>query len=277
MELERFPTPLPEGEAEGVESGRTHLDCPAKQPRLHPSTPRWRTTSARPMPSASASARSRASARTTPKALMAARGKGYDSVRDLWLRSGLSRAAIERLADADAFRSLGLDRRDALWAARGLGGGKADDRLPLFDVAELVPTSAASPTSHCRRCRSASTWSTTTAILSLSLKAHPVSFIRASARRAPASSPARRSRDTPNGTARHRRRPGPRPPAAGHGERRHLHDARGRDRHRQRHRLAQGLRAFPAGRARRPAGRGHRQECRAKAASSTSSPTGWRI
>src|SRR5690606_31354883 len=41
------------------------------------------------------------------------RGEGYASVRDLWLRSGLSRAAIERLAEADAFRSLGLDRRAA--------------------------------------------------------------------------------------------------------------------------------------------------------------------
>ena len=61
-------------------------------------------------------------------ALMAARGKGYDSIRDLWLRSGLTRAAIERLADADAFRSIGLDRRDALWAARELGGGKASER-----------------------------------------------------------------------------------------------------------------------------------------------------
>ena len=71
-------------------------------------------------------------------ALVAARGRGYDSVRDLWLRSGLSRPAIERLADADAFRSLGLDRRDALWAARELGGGKASERLPLFDMADLA-------------------------------------------------------------------------------------------------------------------------------------------
>jgi error-prone DNA polymerase len=67
------------------------------------------------------------------EAVMAARGGGYDSVRDLWLRTGLSRAAIERLADADAFRSIGLDRRDALWAARGLAGGGEKDRLPLFD------------------------------------------------------------------------------------------------------------------------------------------------
>ena len=110
-------------------------------------------------------------------ALMANRGRGYDSVRDLWLRSGLNRAAIERLADADAFRSLGLDRRDALWAARELGGGGANDRLPLFDVAaladirnepdvDLPPMPIGEHVVNDYR------------YLSLSLKAHPLSFLR---------------------------------------------------------------------------------------------------
>ncbi len=104
-------------------------------PRLHPATPRWPATSARPMPSASASARSRASARTTPRrSSRRAAGATIPSATS-GSAPACTRAAIERLADADAFRSLGLDRRDALWAARELGGGKADDRLPLFDVA----------------------------------------------------------------------------------------------------------------------------------------------
>jgi error-prone DNA polymerase len=60
------------------------------------------------------------------------RGRGYDSVRDVWLRSGLSPAVIEKLADIDAFRSLGLDRRDALWAARGLNRVGGQEDLPLF-------------------------------------------------------------------------------------------------------------------------------------------------
>jgi error-prone DNA polymerase len=64
--------------------------------------------------------------------LIARRGKGYDSVRDVWLRSGLPASAIERLADIDAFRSLGLDRRDALWAARGLNRVGGQEDLPLF-------------------------------------------------------------------------------------------------------------------------------------------------
>ena len=64
--------------------------------------------------------------------LVERRGQGYDSVRDLWLRSGLSSTVLERLADADAFRSLGLDRRQALWAVRGLDRVGDQDDLPLF-------------------------------------------------------------------------------------------------------------------------------------------------
>ena len=54
-------------------------------------------------------------------------------MRDVWLRSGLDVGEIERLAQADAFRSLGLDRRDALWAVRALDGKSAAEKLPLFD------------------------------------------------------------------------------------------------------------------------------------------------
>jgi error-prone DNA polymerase len=60
------------------------------------------------------------------------RGAGYDSLRDLWLRTGLSPRVIERLADGDAFGSLGLSRRDALWAVKALGRTGDHDDLPLF-------------------------------------------------------------------------------------------------------------------------------------------------
>jgi error-prone DNA polymerase len=60
------------------------------------------------------------------------RGRGYDSLRDVWLRTGFSRRVLERLADADAFGSLGLKRRDALWAAKALGRAGDQDDLPLF-------------------------------------------------------------------------------------------------------------------------------------------------
>ena len=42
-------------------------------------------------------------------------------------------AALERLAEADAFASLGVDRRQALWDARAL---KPAPDLPLFAAAE---------------------------------------------------------------------------------------------------------------------------------------------
>ena len=40
---------------------------------------------------------------------------------------------------ADAFRSLGLDRREALWAVRALDGKSAAERLPLFDRPDDPP------------------------------------------------------------------------------------------------------------------------------------------
>ncbi len=62
----------------------------------------------------------------------------YNSVRDVWLRTGLSPRLLERLADADAFGSLGLTRREALWAAKALGRvGDRDDDLPLFATARV--------------------------------------------------------------------------------------------------------------------------------------------
>ncbi|MGX5843206.1 error-prone DNA polymerase [Mesorhizobium sp. ArgA1] len=111
------------------------------------------------------------------EAFVARRGSGYESVRDVWLRSGLDVDDIERLAQADAFRSLGLDRREALWAVRALDGKSAAERLPLFDqpairLRELEPATKL-PTMplgehviHDYRA------------LGLSLKAHPVAFLR---------------------------------------------------------------------------------------------------
>ncbi|RWQ26517.1 error-prone DNA polymerase [Mesorhizobium sp.] len=108
---------------------------------------------------------------------VARRGDGYASVRDVWLRSGLYVDEIEKLAQADAFRSLGLDRRDALWAVRALDGRSATETLPLFDrpairLRDLEPETRL-PTMplgehvvHDYRS------------LGLSLKAHPLAFLR---------------------------------------------------------------------------------------------------
>ncbi len=111
------------------------------------------------------------------EAIMHHRRNGYDSVRDLWLRTGMERTAIERLADADAFRSIGLDRRDALWAARGESAARAHERLPLFDVAgqddiRREPDFALPPMPPGEHVVNDYRY------LSLSLKAHPLSFLR---------------------------------------------------------------------------------------------------
>jgi error-prone DNA polymerase len=70
--------------------------------------------------------------RQAAKLIAERRGRGYDSLRDVWLRTGLSPRVLERLADADAFGSLGLKRRDALWGAKALGRAGDQDDLPLF-------------------------------------------------------------------------------------------------------------------------------------------------
>ena len=117
--------------------------------------------------------------------LVERRGHGYDSVRDLWLRSGLKRAQIERLADADAFRSIGLDRRAALWAVRALDDNTAEERLPLFERVSQRPDPdeagieiAGEAEIHLPPMPPGEQVVHDYRYVSLSLKAHPVSFLR---------------------------------------------------------------------------------------------------
>jgi error-prone DNA polymerase len=102
----------------------------------------------------------------------AARDAPFASIDDVWTRSAVPAAALEKLADADAFQALGLDRRQALWKIRGLGGGKP---LPLFAFAEargqepevtLTPLTAGREVVEDYRA------------VQLSLRDHPVTFIR---------------------------------------------------------------------------------------------------
>jgi error-prone DNA polymerase len=104
------------------------------------------------------------------------RGGGYDSVRDLWLRTGLQASTLEQLADADAFGSLGLTRRDALWAVRALGRTGDDDDLPLF--AAVVPGQRREPDADLPPMPLGEEVVNDYRSLRLSLKAHPVSFMR---------------------------------------------------------------------------------------------------
>jgi error-prone DNA polymerase len=54
------------------------------------------------------------------KRLVAAREAGVRSIEDFAVQAGLTRRSLELLAEADAFVSLGLSRRQALWAVKGL-------------------------------------------------------------------------------------------------------------------------------------------------------------
>jgi error-prone DNA polymerase len=111
------------------------------------------------------------------------RGAGYDSVRDVWLRTGLSPRVLERLADADAFSSLGLTRRDALWAAKALGRvGDSDDDLPLFSTTidtEFVRMSSREPDVALPPMPLGEEVVNDYRFLRLSLRAHPAQFLRA--------------------------------------------------------------------------------------------------
>lgn len=102
--------------------------------------------------------------------LVSARSVPFKDINTLRI-IGIPEAALERLADADAFRSIGLDRRQALWEVstkdcplamfEGQNAADPEERkinLPAMTESEHVVQDYAST--------------------SLSLKAHPVSFVR---------------------------------------------------------------------------------------------------
>jgi error-prone DNA polymerase len=114
--------------------------------------------------------------------IMAQRNVSYDSVRDVWLRTGLSTRVLERLADADAFHSLGLTRREALWAAKALGRvGDSNDDLPLFEISTGGASSltAHEPDVALPPMPLGEEVVNDYRFLRLSLRAHPAQFLRA--------------------------------------------------------------------------------------------------
>ena len=100
------------------------------------------------------------------------RGDGYRSIEDMWRRLSVPVAALERLAEADAFQALGLDRRQALWAIRGL----SDTRLPLFD--SVTATSGVEPAVTLAAMTAGRQVVEDYRSTGLSLRRHPVSFLR---------------------------------------------------------------------------------------------------
>ena len=99
--------------------------------------------------------------------------------------------------------------------------------------------------------------------LSLSLKAHPVAFMRARLTQRGIMRSDALGRVT-SGERVDGRRAGAGAPASGHRQGRDLHDAGGRDRRRQHHRLAEGVRTPARDRHRRPLRRRDRANCRTR-------------
>ena len=82
-------------------------------------------------------------------AMEAARRDGpFEAIEALARRAGLSRPALRLLADADAFGSLSLDRRGALWEARRIPDGDCP-----CSRRRRHASSARSRAWPCRRCR----------------------------------------------------------------------------------------------------------------------------
>ncbi|MFN0081706.1 MAG: error-prone DNA polymerase [Ferruginibacter sp.] len=93
--------------------------------------------------------------------------KNINTLRD----AGVPEAALEKLADADAFRSVGLDRREALWEV------STKDR-PVAMFAGQAPADAAVENIELPVMKTSEHVVHDYAATSLSLKAHPVSFVR---------------------------------------------------------------------------------------------------
>jgi error-prone DNA polymerase len=97
--------------------------------------------------------------------------KRFNSINEL-RDAGISQSDLEKLADADAFNSIGLDRREALWEI-----STGNDRpIALFEgqsAAEPSESSVVLP-----KMRTSEHVLFDYASTSLSLKAHPVSFVR---------------------------------------------------------------------------------------------------
>jgi error-prone DNA polymerase len=99
----------------------------------------------------------------------------YRYVEELRSRGGVPVHAIQRLAAADAFRSMGLDRRAALWDSRAL---KSAPDLPLFAYAEARDEGLETDPAQLPAMPLSEHVVNDYQTIRLSLKAHPMRFLR---------------------------------------------------------------------------------------------------
>ncbi len=112
--------------------------------------------------------------------MVAARAQGgaFASIEDMARQAGLPARALRLLADADACRSLGQDRRQALWEARRT----PSDELPLFAAARIRDTRARElgdePDAKLPAMEPREHVAADYEMTRLSLKGHPMQFLR---------------------------------------------------------------------------------------------------
>jgi error-prone DNA polymerase len=103
-------------------------------------------------------------------ALVEARGSGYNSPAEIARRAGCSRRTLDRLAQADAFSSMSVERRDALWKTSALEG-----RIPpLFRTADLFNDPAVDLPATTPSQEVLADYLT----MGLTLREHPLTFLR---------------------------------------------------------------------------------------------------
>ena len=106
--------------------------------------------------------------------LTASRGNGYQALRDVWRRAGLPPKVLVRLAEADVFADIGLNRREALWEAKALD---ADKPLPLF-AGDLEGDGIVEPAAHLPEMTEGEQVVEDYVALRLTLRRHPVALLR---------------------------------------------------------------------------------------------------
>jgi error-prone DNA polymerase len=114
--------------------------------------------------------------REAAERLVSARGaRPYRNVEELRSRAKVPVHAIQRLAAADAFRSLGLDRRAALWDSRAL---RQSPDLPLFAFADSLDEGVETAPARLPQMPLGEQVVNDYQTVRLSLKAHPMEFLR---------------------------------------------------------------------------------------------------
>ncbi|QEW23038.1 Error-prone DNA polymerase [Marinibacterium anthonyi] len=107
--------------------------------------------------------------------LTGARANGYRALGDVWRRAGLGPKVLQKLAEADVFAGIGLTRRDALWEAKAIASAKP---LPLF-ASDIDGEVHDEPAAILPELTLGEAVAEDYVALQLSLKAHPMTLLRA--------------------------------------------------------------------------------------------------